>query len=240
MNFRDLLIAAALCVLTSVAWAQEEEEENDPLEGNIKLGYLATTGNTETSSLNTGFNAAYKVNRWTHEARGSAINASENNVTTAEAYELGWKTGWDLTEKDYLYGQLDWRKDRFGGFATQFSQTVGYGRHFFDTGVHSLTGNVGAGARQSEDQLGTTIDETIVTGDLNYGWKFSETAEFTQTLRVEAGDENTFTEAVSSIAATLIGNLRLVASYTYRNNSDVPLGSEKTDTRTAISLEYGF
>ena len=240
MNFRDLLIAAALCAFASNAWAQEEEEEKDPLEGSIKLGYLATTGNTETSSLNTGFDAAYSINRWTHEARGLAINATENEVTTAEAYELGWKSGWDFTEKDYLFGQLDWRKDRFGGFDTQFSQTVGYGRRILGGPVHRLDANVGAGARQSEDQLGVTQDETIVTGDLDYRWKFSETAEFKQTLRVEAGDENTFTEAVASIAATLVGNLRLVASYTYRNNSDVPLGSEKTDTRTAISLEYGF
>ena len=240
MNFRDLLIAAALCVFASVAWAQEEEEEASPFAGSVKLGYLATTGNTETSSLNSGINVSYTVNRWKHEARGSAVNATENNVTTAEAYELGWKTGWDLTEKDYLFGQLDWRKDRFGGFNTQFSQTVGYGRRIINNDVHKLTGNLGAGARQSEDQLGISIDETIITGDLAYTWNFSETAEFKQTVRVEAGDENTFSEAVTSIAATLIGDLRLVASYTYRNNSDVPLGSENTDTRTALSLEYGF
>ena len=241
MKFRDLLIAAALMCFASVAWAQEEEEqEDDPLEGSVKLGYLATTGNTETSSLNTSLGAAYTIGRWKHEASASAINASENNVTTAEAYELGWKSSWDLTPKDFLFGQLDWRKDRFGGFDTQFAQTVGYGRRIIESDVHTLNGQLGAGARQSEDQLGVSQDETIITGGLDYRWKFSDTAEFTQTLAIEAGDDNTFSEAVSSISATLIGQLRLVASYTYRNNSDVPLGSEKTDTRSAIALEYAF
>jgi putative salt-induced outer membrane protein len=45
---------------------------------------------------------------------------------------------------------------------------------------------------------------------------------------------------VSAIKTGLIGALALVASYTVKNNSDVPPGSEKTDTFTALSLEYAF
>ncbi len=240
MNIRSVLVICSLLTLPLAALAAEEEAEDDPLEGNVKLGYLATTGNTETSSLNTSFEARYVVGQWHHEATASAINASENKVTTAEAYEAGWKTGWDFTDRDFIFGRLNWRKDRFGGFDTQFSQTVGYGRRIIDTDVHTLNGELGFGARQSKDQLGVSQDETIATGALNYTWKFSDTSEFGQTLRVEAGSENTFSESVTSITARLVGALNLVASYTIRNNSDVPIGTEKTDTRSAISLEYAF
>ena len=99
---------------------------------------------------------------------------------------------------------------------------------------------MGAGARQSEDQLGFSQDETILFGGLDYVWKFSETANFSQEFTVEAGDENTFFESKSSVSAQLIGALSLVASYTIRSNSDVPIGTEKTDTQTGISLEYKF
>jgi putative salt-induced outer membrane protein len=34
--------------------------------------------------------------------------------------------------------------------------------------------------------------------------------------------------------------LNLVFSYTIKNNSDVPVGTEKTDTFTAINIEYPF
>jgi putative salt-induced outer membrane protein len=68
----------------------------------------------------------------------------------------------------------------------------------------------------------------------------SENSDFTQDLLVEAGDENTYLESKTAISATLVGNLALVASYTIRSNSDVPLGTEKTDTFTALSLEYAF
>ena len=59
-------------------------------------------------------------------------------------------------------------------------------------------------------------------------------------MLAEAGSSNTFTESVTDLRAQLIGSLALVVSYTVRHNSDVLLDSEKTDTRTALSLEYGF
>ena len=238
MSMRSLVFVASLTLAAPLFAA--EQEENDPLEGNVKFGYLATTGNTETSSLNTSFEAKYVAGTWHHEATASAINASEDKVTTAEAYEAGWKSGWDFTERDFLFGRLNWRKDRFGGFDTQFSQTVGYGRHIIDTDVHTLDGELGFGARQSEDQLGATQNETIATGALRYKWQFSDTSDFSQILRVEVGGDNTFSESVTAVTARLIGALNLVASYTIRNNSDVPVGTEKTDTRTAVSLEYTF
>ena len=238
MILRSVVLATLLALAAPLLAA--EEDENDPLEGNVKFGYLATTGNTETSSLNTSFEAKYVAGDWHHEAMASAINASENKITTAEAYETGWKSGWNFTDRDYIFGRLNWRKDRFGGFDTQFSQTVGYGRRIIDTEVHSLDGELGFGARQSEDQLGVSTNETIGTGALRYKWKFSDTSEFDQTLRFEVGSDNTFSESVTSITARLVGALNLVASYTIRNNSDVPVGTEKTDTRTAISLEYAF
>jgi len=239
MKLRALFVALAL-LLAAPVFAAEEEEESKPLEGNVSLGFLATSGNTETSTLNTGFEASYTLDRWKHQASAAAIYSEDSGVTTAEAYEAAWASGWDLTERDFLFGRLSWRKDRFGGFNTQFSQTVGYGRKVLTGEVHTLTAGVGAGARQSEDQVGVSTSEGIFTGDLDYTWKFSETAEFGQTLAIEAGESNTYSEAVTSVKTTLIGAFSLVASYTIRHNSDVPVGTEKKDTRTAISLQYDF
>jgi hypothetical protein len=40
----------------------------------------------------------------------------KNKVTTAEAYDPGWKTERNLSDKDFVFGRLDWRKDNFGAF----------------------------------------------------------------------------------------------------------------------------
>ena len=83
-------------------------------------------------------------------------------------------------------------------------------------------------------------NEAIIRGGLDYAWKLSETAIFTQDLTVESGADNTYLESVTALRARILTDIALVASYTIKQNSDVPLGSEKTDTFTALSLEYAF
>jgi putative salt-induced outer membrane protein len=217
-----------------------QDEPESPWSGKATLGYLATSGNTENTTLNTGFEVGFKTGPWGHTFKASAIEASENETTTAEAYDAGWKTERDLSDKAFLFGRLSWRKDRFGGFDTQFSQTVGYGRHLIDSDQHKLNAEIGAGARQSELQDGTKENETVFRGGVYYKWLFSETAEFRQDLTAEGGDQNTYMESVSAISAKLIGDLALVASYTVKHNTDVSPLLEKTDTYTALSIEYAF
>jgi putative salt-induced outer membrane protein len=241
-----VVAAAVAIVFAAPVMAAEEEAPASPWAGKASLGYLATSGNTENSNLNTAFEVGYTAGQWAHLFDATAIYADENSDTTAEAYAAGWKSERKLSDANFLYGRLDWRKDRFSGYEEQFSQTVGYGRRLINNDRHSLNGEVGVGARQSElvGPLGLgngeTESETILTGGLYYKWSLSETATFTQDLLAESGSENTYFESKTALSAKLVGSLALVASYTIKNNSDVPLGTENTDTFTALSLEYGF
>ncbi len=232
-------LALAILTLPVSLYAQNAEEESG-WSGKASLGYLATSGNTENSTLNTGVEVGFATGAWAHFATAAAINASENEITTTEAYELGWKSERKLTDHDFLFGRLQWRKDRFGGYATQFSQTVGYGRRLIDNKAHKLNAEVGVGARQSELQDTTEEDETIFRGGLYYKWKLTDTATFRQDLTTESGSTNSYSESVTAISAKLLGDLALVASYTIKHNSDVPALTEKSDKYTALSIEYSF
>ena len=239
---KSMKLRVILCVATLIApiSLMAQEEAKGPWAGKATLGFLATSGNTENSTLNTGVELSYTAGKWQHIANAFAISASESKTTTAEAYELGWKSERNLTDVDFLFGRLDWRKDNFGAYNKQFSQTVGYGRRLIKTEKHLLNAEVGLGARQSEFQEGTKENDTIFRGGAYYTYLFSETAEFRQDLTVETGSSNTYLESFTAVSAKLLGNLALVASYTIKNNSDVPALTEKTDTFTALSLEYGF
>ena len=237
MKLRMFVMAAALLAPFSLM-AQDEPES--PWAGKATLGYLATSGNTENTTLNTGFELGFETGDWAHLLNAAAINASENDDTTAEAYDLGWKSERNLTDKDFLFGRVSWRTDKFGGYDTQLSETIGYGRRLVDTDKHKLNAEIGAGARQSKLQDGTKEDETIFRGGMYYKWLFSETAEFRQDLTAEGGEENTYIASVTAVSAKLLGDLALVASYTIKHNTDVPASTEKTDTYTALSLEYAF
>ena len=103
-----------------------------------------------------------------------------------------------------------------------------------------MSEGIGAGAGNSELNEGTKEDDAIFRGGIDYRWKFSETAEFTQNFVLESGEVNNYFESVSALRAHLLGRMALIASYTIKNNSEVPLGAQKTDTFTALSLEYGF
>lgn len=236
-----VLVAMALLPLSSIAHEEPAaEEDTGPWSGSVSFGYLATSGNTENSNLNGNFEVGYASGKWDHLLRAYAINASEGNVNTAESYGAGWKSEYNMSELDFLYGRLSYRKDRFSGYPTQFSQTIGYGRRFIATEAHTLSAEAGLGARQSERADGVDENDFIVNAAMNYKWQFSETANFTQDFLLEYGENNTFLASISAVTAQLIGQLALVASYTIKNNSDVPAGSEKTDTYTAINLEYAF
>jgi len=225
---------------TADAVAADAAAPKGPWSGNVRLGYLATTGNTETTNANFGFGVDYTIDRWTHGATGTAVGASQDNETTAEAYTLGWRSRWDLTERDYFFGRVDWLKDKYSGYDQQLSEALGYGRRVIMQPHQTLNLEIGPGARQSELRNGDEEKEIIARLGANYAYSFNERAQFNFDLSVLTGQENTFTEAVTALKTDLVGNLAVVLSYTVRNNTDVPDDTEKTDTMTSVSLAYSF
>nr|NIQ26344.1 hypothetical protein [Gammaproteobacteria bacterium] len=64
MKLRTTFAVAAL-MAPAIGMAQEEAPES-PWSGKATLGYLATSGNTENSTLNTGVEVGYSAGKWTH------------------------------------------------------------------------------------------------------------------------------------------------------------------------------
>lgn len=233
--------ALALCVcLPHAAAAQGGGPATDSVSGKAALGYLATSGNTESESTNASFSVVYTLPDWRHSFNLSAVGASTNDETTAEAYLFGYEARRSFGEHNFLFTALDWKRDRFSGYAEQVSQTVGYGRRFLDGERHFLDAGLGAGARQSELRDGTEEDDRILRGSVNYRWVMTETTDFEQSIVVESGSTNTMTESRSALRARIIGNIALVLSYRVKHNSAVPAGSAKTDRFSSVALEYAF
>lgn len=226
-----------LILVSAVAQAQEE---STPWSGSAALGILATSGNSDTMNANLDLGLNYDVDKWHHTFGAAAAGADSNSVTTAERYKVGYKAKYDFTEFDYVFGLLSYEKDKFSGYDQQTTEAIGYGRRIINEDKQVLNLEAGAGFKQNELRNNTSEDSAIVRLGGDYLWKFSETAQFTQVLAIERGSDNTYAESISAVKATLMENLGLVFSYTIKNNSEVPAGSEKSDTFTAISLEYGF
>ena len=235
-DLRRLALLPVLVLATATGYAQDEEG----ISSRVALGYLATSGNADNENLVSSFDLAWNYVPWHHSLTGSAVRASAENVTTAEAYSLEWQSDYDLSERSYVFGLIAWNEDKFSGYDQQIREVIGYGWRFIDTERHALNGEVGAGARQADLRDGMSQDEAILRLSGDYLWTISETAEFSQTLAIESGADNTYTETVTKLTADIRSNFSVVLSYTIKNNSDVPVGTEKTDTFTALALEYTF
>ncbi len=229
-------LLAVLVLATATSYAQDEVG----FAGRVAFGFLSTTGNAENETFNTTFDLDWTNAPWDHALTGAAVRASTNDVTTAEAYSLDWQSDYDLSERSYVFGVVAWNDDRFSGYDQQIREVVGYGRRFIDTERHALNGEVGAGARQADLRDGTSQDETILRLSGDYRWTISETAEFSQSLAIDSGSDNIYTETITKLTMDILGNISIVVSYTIKNNSDVPAGTVNTDTFTAVALEYTF
>lgn len=233
MNLRTLA-ACSLMMLPGFALA-------GTVSGEASLGYLSSSGNTKTSTGTAKLAVDYTETQWKNAFTAAAYTASDKGANTAERYLLTDKLDWKLSEVDYVFGVLEFEKDLFGGIRERYSETAGYGRHILTGPVHLLDAEVGAGARQTKEQnTGIKENDLILRGYGKYQWVISETSQFAQTLKVESGQSNTYTESVSELKMSIVGNLFAALSYTIKNNSDVPVGTKSTDTFTSISAVYTF
>jgi putative salt-induced outer membrane protein len=209
--------------------------------GEIAAGYLATSGNTSTQSLNGKLGLDYTREAWKNRFKALSVYTTDQGEASAERYAASNKVDWNFGERNYVFASLDWEKDLFGGIRERTSETLGFGRNMLVGPTHLLELEIGAGARQSRENItGERDEDLILRGSALYTWKLSETSEFKQAVKVESGESNTFSELLSELKLSIIGNLFASVSYTLRSNTDVPDGAERTDSFTAVNLSYGF
>ena len=71
-----------LLALPGFAAAEDAEEEvTGPWSGNVTLGYLESSGNTNSSSGTVDFLVEYQIGAWQHELAGRAFSSSDDDVT---------------------------------------------------------------------------------------------------------------------------------------------------------------
>lgn len=209
-------------------------------KGEGEFGYVATSGNTDTSNLKARLGLVNERDKWRHSGLLEALNTSDNEVTTGERYAATWQTDYKFREFEYVFGRLHYETDKFSGYDYRVSEVVGYGRRVLNRDNMTLDLEGGPGARQSKLETGGTEKEMILRLAGNYVWQITPHSRFTQTLGVDIGDDATVTKSVTAVQAKVIDNLSMKLSYTVENTSTVPVGVKKTDTETAATLVYAF
>jgi putative salt-induced outer membrane protein len=241
------LMLVSLLAITGNALAEEKkkEEEKSPWTSSIELGFIRTTGNTETQTSVLKADVTYEVDRWRHNGRAEGFGQKSENdlgesVVSAERYEISGKSDYKLNERDYLFAIVKLQKDRFSGFEYEHIVSFGYGNKTIKKPTMELDLEIGPGERFFKVDDGESEKEAILRLAGKYWWAITENSKFTQELSSDIGESFTTNRSVTGIQANINKTLALKFTYTVRNKSEVPVGTEKTDTETAMTLVYSF
>ncbi len=229
-----LSLGVALLAFSSFGHAAE-------WKGNAELGFVQTGGNTDTSSLNVKGKGIYDAEEWRTTAEAGALQSKDTGNTTSEKYTFSIQEDWKVFESGYFFARYSYEQDKFGGYNSRMSETVGYGFDILKEADMTWNAEVGGGARQSEDLAAVKTSDSIVRASTVFNWKISDTTAFSQTLSTEGSSKGGYTtKSETALTNQVAGNLSSKISYSVANNSKAPAGTKASDTVFAASLVYSY
>jgi len=242
MNLIKVGMMTAAMLASGVVLAADDKETTDGWTGKGELGFVSTSGNSDTQSLNLKLEFIREDEFWRHRFGAAALMSSKNGNDDAERYAAEYQADRKLNEKSYIFGVARWDADKFGAYDPQYSVTAGYGRQFIDTDTHHFKAEIGGGYRHLEERVsGKSSDDMIVRFLVDDVWRITESTEWGNRLLVESGSENTFTQFNTGLAVAINESMAVKLGFEVRNNSKIPPDStEKTDTMTTATLVYNF
>jgi putative salt-induced outer membrane protein len=177
---------------------------------------------------------------WKHKATYESTQKSENEIVSAKRWFATEKSDYKITAASYLFLAFTYESDHFSGFDYQATEAFGYGYHIIKQDDLKLDAEAGVGARQTRTDLGAYNSEGIAKGAINFEWKVSKTATFSQDLSAEAGKGSTISRSETALKMAIVGNLSAKLSHRIKHSSDVPEGKKKTNTESVVTLVYSF
>lgn len=240
---RKSLFILALCSATTMA-----NEVPFTLDG--ELGFITTTGNTETTSLAIGVNSKHETIDWSNEYKFSGLykqdtvenDGVEETNTTAQKLFISAQANYKLAnENRRIFGFGSFEDDRFSSYEYQATIAAGWNEKFWDDKQSSLNASVGPGytlaklAATDEDR-----NSMVLRVALDYSYSLSENARLTQKFASEYGEFNTKSKSETAVAATLMNDIKMKVSLKLDHNTDVAAGRSKLDSETAVTLVYTF
>jgi len=235
---RTILSTGLLSLSASMPLLADDAATTQSWEAAAELGFVKTSGNSETETLNAKLDASTSYTKWKHALHLETLNSSSNNVRSAEKYLVEGQSDRFISDRSYLLGVATWEKDKFSGFDHQASIALGYGYKAIQESNMELSFEMAPGYRVSEFDSGNNEEDAILRLAESFSWKVSETSTLDQLLSTETGDSNTVTRFGIFLTSQVAGDLSMKVGYAVKHNSDVAVGSNKTDRETSMTLVY--
>lgn len=245
------LIAVA-CFLVAIGSFDAMADKKRNYHGDIEIGAVLTTGNTNTASAKTAINVEQDWQQWRTEyvvdaqyqrSQFENDDGEKERETTEQQIFLSYQGNYKLQEPEESFFILgSYNDDRFGGYEYQLTAAMGYGWRFLKTDDSVIDFEIGPGYVWNELESGARRQGTIFHGAFKFEHTFTANTRFRQEVVTDLSfsGENSKTKFDSSFIADINGRLAMRVSFFIEYNTKPDIGIRKVDTETGITLVYSF
>jgi putative salt-induced outer membrane protein len=244
--------------LLALALAFAAAQANAQWKGAGEFGLAITGGNTDTQNINGRLGLLNESDAWKHEATLGFLKAETFDIETANRYDLGWTSGYKLSDMSYVFGSVRYDNDDFGPFADQIVGALGYGLYAIKNDDTTLLFEAGLGYKRVQPQdIVTQISvnpprfsvqeqdtdgEGIFRGKIDFSHKLTETTQLFNTTLVEVGSDNKYYQNDLGLAVKMSEAFAVKLGFQLRHNDPevLPQGLRKTDRLFTTNLVYSF
>jgi len=246
MKIRSIALILTLAIGAVPVLAQEtEEEEPEPIwTGSLGLAWVATSGNTDTSTLGLDLALDRKPEPWGFEFAARGNRADDGGVTTAENYLVSARAVRKLSTRWEAFGGLAWAKDPFAGFDSQTVAMAGATYITVESERHLLSFDMGL-AYTWEDRVPPAEDANFAGGllGLSWEWRLGASSKLTERFVLHPNfddSEDWRLMSMTAIESSINSWLALRFGFDLRHRNQ-PIGdADSTDTTSTASVVLTF
>lgn len=180
------LVVVAYAAIHGVVLAQTPPPASPPeptWSGSLGAGLALTSGNTDTKNFNLSFGLTYDPkDRNVVKVTGFYLHGEKSGSTNLDRRSLVARDEYSLSDRTFIFGQVEYLRDRFKEIDFLMSPSAGIGYQLFDKEPLQLSVDAGMGILWERNPR----RETDFTGNPSIGerlsWKISPTATLTHSF----------------------------------------------------------
>ncbi len=236
-----------LGLVAPMAAMAQDDEPVKPFSMDGEFGLIVTTGNTESSTMKAKLSAHQELEMWSNDFSLEGLYKQDEDddtnkkETTAQNIYMAGQANYKLSNPNhrlFLFGSYE--DDRFSSYNYQSTLALGWSERLWETKKTKFEYSIGPGYAFVETDEDEDESSVILRGSMDFHWKISESANFSQLVSTEYGQYNTKSRSETALTAKINGSLAMKLSLTMDHNSNVSSDTEKLDTTTAVTLVYTF
>jgi putative salt-induced outer membrane protein len=199
------------------------------------------TGNIDNQNYKIGGKLISTHNKYTNEMKGSYADVDAKNSDSESLYHFNNKLKYSVGSSSYAFGEGEYLSNKVAGVDSRSTGLVGYGQELIKNDDFDVTGELGAGYRQSNYKAGLADEASIIgRAGTDMNWGFYRDFNLNNNTSMAFTENNTQTISDTSVTKPIYKGAYVKGGVAVENNTSVPAGYEKTDTVTSVGLGYEF